>query len=1080
MPTIKANYSPSINIVRDNDVDFNYIVTPNTSAIFGQLFNDVLTGIKAHTIIGAYGIGKSSFLLATEQTLSKKKIHFKGYEKVIKQLPSYEFVNIIGDYSSIIETIGKEFGISGKKVTAKDVINSIINKAEVLKKKKLGLAIIIDEFGKFLEYASVHNPESELYFIQQIAELVNSNTTDMLFITTLHQNFNAYSAGLNRSQQNEWDKVNGRLKSIVFNEPVEQLLFIAAERLYQKNKGIKADATFEKLFKCIQQSKAFPLREHLELEFAKKLLPFDILSAAVLTSALQKYGQNERSLFSFIESNDYSGLNDSRKEGYYSLPQVYDYLMNNFYSVLTTAKNNSNYAQWSAIRSGIEKTEGVLQEDLFEDAWALLKAIGLLNIFGSSAGRLDIGFYTNYGKFALGIKQPEKVIEQLEKFKLIKYTKHNFRYSIQTGTDVDIDLAIDEAGRMVEMVTNVVHHLNQYFDLPFIPAKSVSYKKGTPRFFQFKLSEEPISISPEDEVDGFINLVFTDSKKAETEIRLFSEQCNEPILFGYYRNTTEIKRLLYEIQKIRFAIDFHKTDKDAIREFEAVEKHYRRLLNHYVLGNLYSDNGNVQWFYRGENITISSKQAFNQMLSVICEQTYPSTPNFRNDLMNKTNISSQISSARKRIVERMLANSGEENLGFDPATFPPEKSIYLALLRNTGIHKERDGFWTLDQPTDPTFQKLWEQGNVFLNSTKSKGRNLQDFVDILSAKPFKLKRGFIEFWIPIFLIIKRDEYALYESDVFVQELSSDIFDLLNKKPSFFTIKAFDVSGIKLDLFNRYRLLLNQAENNRPNNKAFIQTIKPFVVFYKQLPEYAKQTNRLSKQAAALRQIITKAKDPEKTFFEDFPTAFGYSIEELHQKPKLADAFIFKLQEAIRELRGSYDALLARFEDYFIHELIATKQKFPAYKEVINKRFNGLKPHLLLVHQKPFFTRLQSPLEDRTTWLESIAQVCIGKSLSAITDQDELVLYERVKDLVHELDNISEISSSSIHEEEEDVLKLEITSLVNGLNKDTLRIPKSKTREVAEKQSQIKQLLGKDKKINIAILTKLLQELLTHD
>lgn len=1080
MPTTKNNYSPSINIVRDSGLEFNYIVTPNTSFLFGHLLNDIQTGIKAHSIIGAYGIGKSSFLLATQQTLSKEKIHFKGFEKALKQIAAYEFVNIVGEYSSIIEIVGNEFDTTNKQTSAKDVIKAIVKKHDALKKKGRGLAIIIDEFGKFLEFAAANKPESELYFIQQLAELVNSPDKDLLLITALHQNFNAYSVTLNKAQQQEWDKVSGRLKAIVFNEPVEQLLFIAAERLHQKNTKSKPDSSFEKLFNCIKQSKAFPLRDYLEIPFAQKLLPFDILSAAVLTLALQRYGQNERSLFSFIESNDYSGINDLQKDGYYSLPQVYDYLMNNFYSLLSTAKNNPNYGQWTAIREGIEKIEGVIKEENLEDASALIKSIGLLNIFASVSGKLDLNFYSIYGKYALGIKHPERIIEELEKFKLVKYTKHNFRYSLQTGTDVDIDLAIDEAGRMVEMVNNVVLHLNQYFDFPFIPAKSISYIKGTPRFFQFKLSEEPITALAEDEVDGFINLIFSDDKKAEHIVKQFSQSSAEPILFGLYSNTSEIKRLLYEIQKVGHAISRYYDDKAALKEFENVEKHYRRLLNHHVIGSLYSDTEYIQWYYKGIKLSIKTKQQFNQTLSKICEDIYISTPRFRNELMNKTNISSQISSARKRLIERLLSNSSDENLGFESNLFPPEKSVYLTLLKNTGIHRQQDSFWTLKKPTDASFQELWKAGDEFLASTKNRGRNLQEFIDILSSKPFKLKKGFIEFWIPIFLIIKNDEYALYENEVFVQELTPGLFDLLNKKPHFFVIKAFDVSGIKLDLFNRYRILLNQSEHNKPNNKTFIQTIKPFVVFYKQLPEYAKQTGRLSKQAIALRQIITKAKDPEKTFFEDFPTAFGYNIDELHKKPALADSYINKLQESIRELRGSYDALVTRFEDYFIHEIIGTKEKFPSYKEVIQKRFKAIKPHLLLAHQKPFYTRLLSPIDERKAWLEAVAQVCIHKTLDSITDQDELILFERIKDWVHELDNLCDVTKVTVNQEEDDILKLEITSLVNGLNKDILRIPKAQSKAIEQKKNEIKKLLDKDKKINITILTKLLQELLTNE
>jgi len=128
MATTKIKYSPSINITRDSEYDFNYIVTANSSKIFSQLFTDVLVGVKAHNIIGAYGIGKSSFLLATQQTLTKNNLHFKGFDKLIKQVPNYEFVNIVGEYSSIIDFFADYFEVTSKKYSANDILKAINNR----------------------------------------------------------------------------------------------------------------------------------------------------------------------------------------------------------------------------------------------------------------------------------------------------------------------------------------------------------------------------------------------------------------------------------------------------------------------------------------------------------------------------------------------------------------------------------------------------------------------------------------------------------------------------------------------------------------------------------------------------------------------------------------------------------------------------------------------------------------------------------------------------------------------------------------------------------------------------------------
>lgn len=1075
MSTTKIKFSPSINIQRDREYEFNYIATPNSTKVFQQVLSDALVGVKSHTIIGAYGTGKSSLLLATKQTLTGFKKHFTGFDAVIKQLPKFEFASIVGTYSSLTKRFAEILKIEKKDYSSNDLINGLNKYYKQLQKQGKGLAFFIDEFGKFLEYAAKYNPEAELYFIQQLAEWVNNTDSQTLLITTLHQDFNAYSLSLNKSQQQEWQKVKGRLKEVVFNEPVEQLLFLASERIQERFKERSPEKSFDKLFDAIAEAKAFPLRDYFDKDFAKRLFPFDILSAAILTLSLQRYGQNERSLFSFIESQDHDGINENKK-GYYNIANVYDYLLNNYYSLLVS-KYNPHYPQWTAIRNTLERIEGLLSEELQKDAANFIKAIGLINIFASASAKLEPQFYHTYSKHAINIANPEEVIHQLEKHKIIRYVKHSLKYVLFEGTDLDIELAIDEAGRIVEKATNVVDHLNQYFEFPFIPAKAAYYRTGTPRFFQFKLTEEPIDLVPEGEIDGFINLIFSEDPKAESKLVEHSKSASEAVLFGYYKNTVTIQNTLYEIQKVKKVIVSHNDDKAAIKALKEIESHYIKLLNHYVLDSLYLDGGNIIWFFKGRKQSIKDRQAFNQMLSRICEEVYHSTPVLKNELLNKTKVSSQIASARRNLVERLLNNLDLENLGFDPTKFPPEKTIYLSLIKETGLHTNEDGIWTWSTPSEPSFHALWEAGENFLNSTRSKERSLQEFIDILSSKPFKLKQGFIDYWVPVFLLAKSDEYALYEGDSYLPQIKEDILELINKKPSLFRIKAFDVAGVKLELFNRYRIFLNQAENHCPTNKLFIQTIKPFLVFYRDLPEYSRKTNRLSKRSITLRHVIANARDPEKAFFEDFPTALGFTVTELQNDGELSENFITKLKDSIRELRTSYDNLLDRFEAYFVQEVLGYTEKFPGYKLAIKERYKYIKAHLLLNHQKAFYKGLLSELDDRKAWLNSLAQSCIGKQLHLITDDDEVVFHERVKDWVYELDNLCEISKTDIDEQKEEVLKVEITSFVQGLNKNLIRIPKTKSKEVDAKVDEIKTLLGKDKKLNVTILAKLLQEFL---
>src|SRR5690606_38453501 len=143
------------------------------------------------------------------------------------------------------------------------------------------------------------------------------------------------------------------------------------------------------------------------------------------------------------------------------------------------------------------------------------------------------------------------------------------------------------------------------------------------------------------------------------------------------------------------------------------------------------------------------------------------TPVFRNEMVNKTKISSPISTARKSLLRNLVDNWQVEDLGFDSAHFPPEKTIYLSLLKETGIHRIENGAFTVAQPTDNSFDKLWELGENFLDSSKYSRRNLQDFVEQLSVKTFKLKHGFIDFWLTIFLFITRNDFALFNDNIYV-------------------------------------------------------------------------------------------------------------------------------------------------------------------------------------------------------------------------------------------------------------------------------------------------------------------------
>jgi len=382
----------------------------------------------------------------------------------------------------------------------------------------------------------------------------------------------------------------------------------------------------------------------------------------------------------------------------------------------------------------------------------------------------------------------------------------------------------------------------------------------------------------------------------------------------------------------------------------------------------------------------------------------------------------------------------------------------------------------LGQPHDASFIPLWKTCTDFINEAKSTRISISVLIERLSKRPLKLRQGFIDFWVPIFLFISRDDFALYNEDGYIPNIDDETLFLLSKQPRNFEIKAFDISGIKLDLFNSYRTFLNIEETNNVTNESLIELIKPFLVFYLQLPDYNKKTKRISKNAIALRNAIALSKDPEKTFFEDIPSALGIQLDTIAKNPTLVKNYIDNLQVLVREIRSAYEELINRIEDFILTEYIGENLPFIEYKSRFQERYKKLKKHMLLPKQKVFHQRLMSELDIRNSWINSICQAVMGKSLEGLKDEEEMILFENFKSMVYELDNLCTLVKTDVNLENEDIYKFEVTTFLKGLQKQTLRIPKGKLKEIKNLEDEIKsKLIGNDKSTNIALLLNLLQE-----
>ncbi len=1068
-----SNYSPSVNIIRDEESNLDYFVTPNAQKSVFTIFNEFKKGIHSFTLIGSYGTGKSSFLWALEQTLKGKRTFFDL--SLPKEIQSVEFINVVGVYESMIDHFHELLNVSNSHSGNQELFDALFQKYEEAGKDEGLLVIQIDEMGKFLEYAVKNDPERELYFIQQLAEFANTPKRNILFISTLHQAFDTYGTELSEVERNEWRKIKGRLKELPFNEPIEQLLFLAAEKINSGEVDNKIVKNSLSLGKLIVEHKLFKIGQEFFESSANQLFPLDPISAYILTSSLQRYGQNERSLFSFLSKLE--ELENNKAFEYFSLEKVYDYLWGDFYTFMS-ARSNPDYIQWASIRSAIERVETRVEENQ-EISVVIVKSIGLFGLFSNKGATIDSRLLTNYLSTVKQIKQEviEKALSELTRLQIIRFNKFNSSYKLFEGTDLDIEGALLKAENQVENDIDIVSKLKESFEFSVVTAKAFSYKTGTPRLFEFRITQSPIDEIPKDEIDGFINLLFNEDL-SQKQLKQISKDQENAIIYCLFQNTSDIKSSLFEIEKSTKVLqNIDNDDLVARKELKNIIESHKSLLNHYVKDALYTDK--VIWLWGGRKVEINSSKNLNQELSKISEYVYSGTPELRNELFNKHKISSAIHTARKNLFLAMAEHWDKKDLNFSESKFPAEKTIYISLLKDTGIHKKVENNYELVLPSgNSSVSQIWEASEVFLQSCRGERKRLTELNKILENKPYKLKKGLVDFWVPIFLFIKRGDYALYGDEGFIPKIDETRLHLISRQPKEYEIKSFELSDARIKLFNKYRELLNLDSQDTMTVQSFIECIGPIIVLYKNLPEYSKNTKRLSKEAINLRTAITKSEDPEKVFFEDFPEALEFRSIDVSTSQDTYEQYILKFQGTISEIRGAYPSLIDRIEKFITDEIIGADVRFSEYKGVLQKRYRKIKDHKLLKHQKTFLLRLNSPIDDRNSWIESISHAVLSKRLADIQDPEEDILKDKLQHLFQELDNLLEIEE--ISGEKDEAFKLDITTKGGRMQGLVIKLNSSKEKELEQIMAKLDKELKGDRNLKMMALAKLLKKELDNE
>jgi len=1070
---------------------------------------------RAFTWTGPYGTGKSSLAQFLAEFLSRnpssrKKLNIPGrkvaYRHITDSLGAktgqWLVVRIAGTRRHAASLIGANLLSAINSYPQKkrpdlsrfesiegewrneDVFELVDLAKRLAHKKSAGLLIVVDEMGKLLEHAV--ETDGDLHLFQEIAERFGESKEVAVFLGVLHQAFQEYAGRIERRKRTEWSKVQGRFEDVPFSLSIDESVSLIGEAIVQKKGVAFSTNSIQKTIEGLSSDR-FQNGKKVSV-YLNRCLPLHPLTALVLAfSSRQKFGQNERSVFSFLASKELYGFKDfisstdSESQNLYTLDILYDYLKTNLEQSILASPSGQ---QWAEANEALERVGQGSELHV-----KIVKAISLLDQFGRQFGvrahkDLIVAAFPD-----TGLEQIEKAIQELSDWSIILFRRHLDAFVITEGSDLDVDREVRVARSRLSSDTNaILEHIPE--PEPVI-AKRHYHFKGTLRWFNVKLM--PISELRSGSVkfnagraDGLFVLAVVDEEVIQKDeiVKVAAnpmEASNKPVIIGLSEHTRKLVDIATEVAALERVISHLpelQTDKVARREVNARLSVARDEIAKLIRTALLE----VTWYFDGAPISEGSTLFLSEIASLVADKAYNLSPVIRNELINRHRPSSAANKACRSLVRAITLHGNRDRFGFEK--YPAEVGIYMSVLRASGIHfgDRSTGTFRFTAPTrskDPNnYLPFWKEAEKFVkNSIKEQSpKVLAELYEIWARPPFGMRVGVMPILAMAFIMSRSDELAVYVDGQFEPNIDDFIADRIFKTPRDVALRLVPNKGLRKEVIARLAQFA-ETQMGADSVKSALGAAREFAQFAHRLEPYVKQTKQLSSKTREIRDILLNANDPHALLFEDLPKACG--IGKGIKSDAELKTYVSTLELAHSELRDSYGLLVDSFRASTLEafNLEPDSNKSLTKLREMATRIAG---HSTDANFSAASLRLESIGKDGSAF-ESLASLLTLKPMRNWVDEDILRAKIEVKDFAQKFVQILDFLQTQ-EGKGESALSLQSSGPILGHVSQTvsLRLTKADEKIVRRQAESLKtqcQALGLSQDQQLATLGMVLKEML---
>ena len=911
-----------------------------------------------------------SFLYALQKALSNENIdnimpdtHFKASIKTIDGWKSdypntYEkFVELIGEPIEEFMVSLKEYNVESYEkfislfpiLTSGSSFNPFLGFDVVELYEKVvdelceigydGVYVVYDEFSKYLESSIGNATISDIKLLQDFAEKCNrSGKKQMHLMLICHKDISNYiDNNLPKEKVDGWRGVSGRFTHVTLHNNFSQMYEIISS-VIQKDDSFWADFIVKNQDSFHELEKRYSNNGLIDSSNISAInsaiygcYPLHPMSTFILPRLSEKVAQNERTLFTFLSSQEKHTLSTFLFEEHNSSfplltpDYIYDYFEPLFRKEVYTSEVYKIYKLASTVLKKLENNS--LNSKI-------IKTIALIYMI-EQFEKLPPIFDVVVDAFREHVKDTKTISNALEDLinkDCIVYLKRSNNYlklkessGIDTKQEIAKRIEVERATLCVKDILNSTsfdnymypiryndeHEIVRYFDFVFIDSKD------------FWATDDWNLTIDNSNADGAVFAIIPDSEedieKINNQMMLIND-CNRAV-FCVPKKYSDIENIAFEYHATKMLKSLV-IDDDIIKdEYEIYIEDLEEVIFSFINKFTRPENASTDYFYEGKKIAIFRKAQMSALLSDICESIYQFAPTINNESINKNILPTVAINSRTKLVSALLNTNYTANLGLSGTG--QEVSFMRSTLIQTGLIENISDAPTVNtEPADENIKYLIKTIQDFISDAGTVGEQSFNVLYNKLTRPeygIGLKRGVIPIFIALIIHQNQNNLVIKKNNL-EQKITAELLNAINENPDKFSIILENWNEEKALYLYKLEGIFKEniiQQEKVYNNFAYI--LYAMNRWYMSLPKYTKEMTKIYVGNGEFKPVLSNHRrfvnslrqlniNPREFLFEKLFALYGF------------DEFSFNITDSVLKTKEEFDTAITMLLNVLIDDI----------------------------------------------------------------------------------------------------------------------------------------------------------------